>query len=293
VKLIGTMRLPFIILTPACVSLGIATAVAAGATPRWWEIALVIAAAILAHLAVNVFNEYQDFKSGLDATTKRTPFSGGSGTLPEHPELAGTALALAVACATLVAGIGIYFALAGRALVLVPGVLGILIVALYTPWIVRRPVACLIAPGIGFGTSMVVGAHLALGAPLTWAPVIASFIPFFLVSNLLLLNQFPDIEPDRAIGRNNILTAFGLRRGTIVYGLFLVFCYLAIGAGALTGAFPPLSLIGLATLPLAVITFRGALTHGNDTAKLVPTLGLNVLIVLATPVLTALGVFAV
>jgi len=292
VKLIGTMRLPFVILSPACVILGIATAVAAGAAPPWWEVALVIVGAILAHLAVNVLNEYQDFKSGLDATTKRTPFSGGSGTLPGRPELAARALALGVAGTVLAAGVGLYFVMAGRLLVLAAGGLGILIVALYTPWIVRRPVACLIAPGLGFGTSMVVGAHLALGAPLTWAPVVASFIPFFLVSNLLLLNQFPDIEPDRAVGRNNILTAFGLRRGTIVYGLFLVFCYIAIGTGVATSVLPLLSLIGLATVPLAVITFRGALTHGSDAAKLVPTLGLNVLIVLVTPDLTAIGIFA-
>lgn len=290
-KLIATMRLPFIILTPACVSLGIATAVAAGVFPPWWEIALVIAAAILAHIAVNVFNEYQDFKSGLDATTKRTPFSGGSGSLQRHPESARRALTLAVAATTLVSGIGLYFVIAGRTLVLLPGVFGVLIVALYTPWIVRRPVACLVAPGLGFGTSMVVGAHVALGAPLTWAPLIASFVPFFLVSNLLLLNQFPDIEPDRAVGRNNILTAFGLRRGTMVYGLFLVFCYAAIGAGVVTHALPPLSLIGLATLPLGVITFRGALAYGHDTEKLVPTMGLNVILVLLTPVLTAIGIF--
>ena len=291
-KLTGTMRLPFIILTPACVSLGIATAVAAGVSPPWWEIALVIAGAIPAHLAVNVFNEYHDFKSGLDATTKRTPFSGGSGTLTEHPELAARTLLLAVVCTVLTVVIGLYFVVAGRLLVLAAGGLGILVIALYTPWIARRPVACLLAPGLGFGTCMVVGAHVALGAPLTLEPVIASFVPFFLVSNLLLLNQFPDIEPDRAVGRNNILTAFGTKLGTVVYGAFLVLTYVAIGAGVGAGLFPPLSLMGLATLPLAAVTFRGALLHGNDAAKLVPSLGLNVVVVLLTPVLTAIGIFA-
>ena len=283
------MRLPFIVLTPACVVLGIATAFGAGARPVWWEVALVVVGAILAHLAVNVFNEYQDFRSGLDAKTKRTPFSGGSGTLQEHPELAGRTLALAIVCTVLTAGIGVYFVIAGSLLLLVVGAAGIIVVAMYTPWIVRRPLACLIAPGLGFGTCMVIGAHVALGATVTLAPVIVSFVPFFLVSNLLLLNQFPDIDPDRAVGRNNILTAFGTRFGTAVYGLFLVLSYVAIGAGVAGGLFPALGLIGLATIPLAALAFRGAILNRDDPEKLVPSLGLNVIIVLLTPALTAVG----
>ena len=74
-KLLGTTRPPFLILGPACVLPGIATARLAGATATWWEILLIVVGAILAHTAVNVFNEYQDSKSGLDAKTMRTPFS--------------------------------------------------------------------------------------------------------------------------------------------------------------------------------------------------------------------------
>ena len=291
-KLTGTMRLPFIVLTPACVTLGIATAVAAGVSPAWWEIVMVIVGATLAHIGVNVFNEHQDFKSGLDAATKRTPFSGGSGTLQKYPELATAAFALAIAATTFAAAFGLYFVLSGRLLLLAVGGLGVLAITLYTPWIVRNPVACLLAPGFGFGTCMVVGSHIALGAPLAWAPVVASFIPFFLVSNLLLLNQFPDIEPDRTVGRKNILIAYGLRSGIIVYGVFLGLAYLAIGLGAIGGLFPRLSLIGLATIPLAILVFKAVLAHQNEVDKLVPSLGLNVIIVLVTPALTAIGIFA-
>ncbi len=33
---------------------------------------------VLAHISVNVFNDYFDFRSKLDYKTPRTPFSGGS-----------------------------------------------------------------------------------------------------------------------------------------------------------------------------------------------------------------------
>ncbi len=37
---------------------------------------------LLAHVSVNVLNDYFDYRSGVDLKTQRTPFSGGSGILP-------------------------------------------------------------------------------------------------------------------------------------------------------------------------------------------------------------------
>lgn len=50
---------------------------------------------MLAHVSVNTFNEYLDFKSEPDLITKKIPFSGGSGALPQTPEMAGTVLTIA------------------------------------------------------------------------------------------------------------------------------------------------------------------------------------------------------
>lgn len=290
-KLAGTMRLPFVILAPACVLPGVATAGSSGASASWWEIALIFIGAILAHIGVNVLNEYHDFKSGLDATTKRTPFSGGSGTLQKHPELAGRALALGIGVTVVTAAIGLYFVVAQGPLLLIFGAIGVLAVVFYTPWIASNPVVCLLAPGIGFGTAMVLGTHVAMGAQLSGAAVAASFIPFFLVSNLLLLNQFPDIEQDRAVGRRNILIAYGAQKGAVVYVSFLALCYVAIVVSAIARILPMWSLLGLATLPLAAVTSRAALAHATNVEKLIPALGPNVIITLLTPVLMAIGIF--
>jgi len=187
-------------------------------------------------------------------------------------------------------GIGLYFVITGRLLLLAIGGAGVLIVVLYTPWIGRRPILCLVAPGLGFGTCMVLGAHLALGAPLTWAVFFASFIPFFLVSNLLLLNQFPDVEPDRSVGRRNILIAYGRKTGVAAYGIFLLLCYAAIGTGVAVSALPAWSLLGLVTMPAAAAALAGAVRHHANPEKLVPSLGLNVVTVILTPVLMAAGI---
>src|SRR5512143_2349141 len=94
--ILGPMRVPFLALTPACVLLGVASAVYSGIPVSPIHIVLVLVGAIATHISVNSFNEYDDFKSGLDAQTRRTPFSGGSGTLPANPGMARTALVTAL-----------------------------------------------------------------------------------------------------------------------------------------------------------------------------------------------------
>ena len=65
--LLDSMRLPFLILTPACVVLGLAVSIWISGSVNWFHFVLVLIGALSAHISVNVFNEYFDFKSGNDA----------------------------------------------------------------------------------------------------------------------------------------------------------------------------------------------------------------------------------
>jgi 1,4-dihydroxy-2-naphthoate octaprenyltransferase len=287
----GPMRGPFLILTPACVLLGLGTALWELGDVNYFDFALVLVGALAAHISVNAFNEYFDFKSGLDLKTKRTPFSGGSGTLPANPELARGALATAVVALTIVGAAGVYF-LTLRGLGLLPlGVVGMFVVASYTSWITRFHVLCLLAPGLGFGTLMVMGTDYVLTGTYTWAAFVASLLPFFLVNNLLLLNQFPDVEADREAGRRHLPIVIGRRASSVVYGLFLLLAYLSIIVGIVLDLLPPMCLLGLVTLVLAVPAAIGAWRHADNIEKLVPFLVMNVAINILTPVLTAVGLF--
>src|SRR4030065_881284 len=212
---LGPMRVPFLILTPACVLLGIATAVQTGAHINPLHVLLVLIGAVCTHISVNAFNEYDDFKSGLDTRTERTPFSGGSGTLQADPGMAKTALTTALVTLGIVTLTGIYFTWVHGFALLPLGVLGILVIVAYTPWLTRSPLLCLIAPGVGFGPLMVMGTHFALTGQYAWSALVASLIPFFLVSNLLLLNQFPDVEADKTVGRRHFPILSGRRLSSI------------------------------------------------------------------------------
>src|SRR6266498_4326246 len=107
--LLGTMRLPFVILAPACALVGLGTAYLQKGHINWFYFFLAAIAAVAAHISVNAFNEYFDYKTEVDSRTQRTPFSGGSGTLQSHPELAKATLTLSWASLAIVGLIGLYF----------------------------------------------------------------------------------------------------------------------------------------------------------------------------------------
>jgi len=220
--LLGPMRLPFLILTPSCVSLGIATAVRSGVSINLFHIFLVLIGALSTHISVNAFNEYDDFKTGLDSRTQRKPFSGGSGTLPANPRMSLPALLIALVSLGIVVLVGVYFTWQHGLALLPLGVLGILVIVTYTPWLTHNPLLCLLAPGLGFGPLMVMGTHFALTGKYSPTAFLASLIPFFLVSNLLLLNQFPDVEADQTVGRRHFPIQIGRHRSSLIFSAFLI-----------------------------------------------------------------------
>ena len=290
-RLFGPMRVPFLALTLACVLLGAAAGWRAGGAFAWPLALVALVAALAAHVSVNAFNEYLDFRSGLDLHTQRTPFSGGSGALPADPSAAPLALAIAVVSLAILATIGLWF-VSVRGTVLMPlGIAGVLLIVAYTSWITRNPYACLVAPGLGFGPLMVVGTHIAVAGRYDTAAGVAALVPFFLVSALLLLNQFPDVEADREAGRRHLPIAWGRPRAARVFVALYALAYLSLVAGVLAGALPWPCLLGLVTLTLAVPAVRDVLRHPDDVKALLPAMGRNVMVNLAAPAFVAVGLF--
>jgi len=287
--ILGPMRLPFLILTPACVSLGFGTALWTQGSVSSFQVIMVLVGAVAAHISVNTFNEYFDFKSGLDFHTQRTPFSGGSGTLPANPHIAKHALVIALSAFAVVAGIGLYFLMIRGPALLAIGIPGLFLLIFYTPWIAYNPYICLIAPGLGFGPFMVLGTHFALTGSYNWTSLVASMIPFFLVNNLLLLNQFPDVEADRAVGRKHFPIVIGRRASSLLYIGFQLMAYLMLIWGVYNQYLPKTSLLGLATAILAIPVSISSYRNSKNVKKLIPSMGMNVAINILTPVLVSVG----
>lgn len=289
--LAGPMRLPFLILTPACLLPGIVTASLAGSRPGLGELVLLLLGATCAHVGVNAFNEYFDFKSGLDSKTSRTPFSGGSGTLQKNPKAGKSVLFMASTATLISVFVGLYFVITETVILLIAGIIGVAVVVLYSIFIVRSSILCLLAPGVGFGFCMVLGTNLALTGSVTWPAVVASLVPFFLVNNLLHLNQIPDVDADRSVGRRTFPIVYGIKSSVIVCALFYLFAFVSVAIGIALNQLPVLSLLCYIAIPGAAVAAVGAWKYVKGNTALVPSLGMNVMVTLVTPVLLGVGIF--
>ena len=291
--LLGIARGPFLLLSLNTVLLAVALAWPdTGISAEFLgEALLVLLAALAAHISVNAFNEHHDFRSGLDLSTQRTPFSGGSGTLPGNPQLLGAALWLGILSLAMTLSIGVYFVLtspAWSALLLI-GSLGCALILAYTPWLTRKPWLCLFAPGLAFGPLMLIGGQLALSGQTSSTAMLLSLAPLFLGNNLLLLNQLPDIDADRQVGRLTLPMCLSPHAILIVLGLQWTLALLLPALLALFGLCPPGVALSLLLAPLALWTARRCHEAQLQVPALLPAMTANVAMTLLLPVLLAIG----
>ncbi|MBA6390297.1 prenyltransferase [Colwellia sp. BRX10-3] len=288
-KVIATFRPPFLLLTPICVALGLALAMFNATETDYLLVVVALVGALSAHISVNTLNEYFDFKSGLDLQTTKTPFSGGSGALPEHPELAWLTLIIGLVTLLFTVLVGGYFIHRLGMIIFPIGLLGVMIILTYTQWLNRNPVLCLLSAGLGFGFLMVVGTYVVLAGSyhnLAWW---VALVPFLLVNNLLLLNQYPDMQADRAVGRRTFPIVFGITASNLVYALFMVAAYGVVLVLVQQKLLPTFSLIALIPAFLALFSLAGAIKYGEDIAQVPKFMAANVAAALLTPLLLAVS----
>ncbi|WP_199456125.1 MULTISPECIES: prenyltransferase [unclassified Marinobacter] len=290
VAVVRASRPNFLVLAPLCVGLGLAVAWQQGEPPALLDTLLVFIGAVLAHAAVNLLNEYEDFVSGLDLTTSCTPFSGGSGALPETPSAARRVLFAALGTLALVIAIGLYFLWLRGLPMFVLGAAGVMLVLTYTRWITRSPWLCLLAPGIGFGPVMVLGALIALGARLDATALVCAGVALLLVSELLLINQIPDAEADRKAGRRHLVITLGPRAASKLVAALLLGSFGLIATAAWLNLIPAWSLLALLPLPIALWLSRQLPACLDNPAALNQVLGANVAVLLSTLALLVLGI---
>ena len=287
---LGVARAPFLLLPVTLVAAGAAAAAYGGAF-SWSRAFLALVGLVAAHVGVNVLNEVSDMRTGIDLHTERTPFSGGSGTLPGRAMSPRAAAAFGFgACAVaLAAGIALTIRV-GWMLVPVMA-LGAVAILFYTDVFARAGVGETFA-GLGLGALPVWGTALVQGGTPGAAAVAAALPAFFMTFNLLLLNEFPDEEADRAGGRRNLVLLFGRRAAAAVYAAAALATPVVIGVAVALRTLPAAALVAVAPSLLLVAPLRWALGAPEGPVP-IPALAANVAWNLATnAVLAAALVFA-
>ncbi len=242
-KFLELSRAPFFtaIITPTL--LAAALAYRDTGNMNWTRFALVMAALVAAHAAANLFNDYFDYRLGADTReVKRTPFSGGSPHLVEGKEKESTFLALALVSLAVCAGCGLaVMILLGGSFppALGIGAAGVLLGIFYT-----APPLKLAYRGLGeaaiflaFGILPVLGVYYVLTESFTLNVFLASLPPALLITDIILMNEFPDLATDSEAGKRTLAVRIGSLNARYIFHLDRLFAAscamgsLAVGDG--------------------------------------------------------------
>ena len=282
-------RAPFLLLPVTLVVCGVGAAALEGYMD-WSRSLLALVALVAVHVSVNALNEWSDMRRGIDLMTVRTPFSGGSGTLPAGDATVGAALVVGLAGAAVGLAIGVWFLIEVGWGFLPFILVGAAFVLGYTDALARIGVGE-VAAGLGLGGLAVAGTAFVLAETVGPAATAASVPAFLMTFNLLLLNEFPDEKADREGGRKNLVLMLGRPSAARVYGVAALLVPAWIVGAVVAGPLPYLALLGALPSALLIAPLRWAFGPA-DTEVPIPALGANVIWNLTTNTVLGLALLA-
>jgi 1,4-dihydroxy-2-naphthoate octaprenyltransferase len=292
-KIVRIIRAPFLTAIVIPVLLGTSMAWRDGAFNVGLFL-LTFVGAVCTQIASNMSNDYFDHLKGTDEINRElTPFSGGSRVIQDGTFGARQVLMVSTICYLISAGIGVYLAWVRGWPILWLGLLGVFLAFFHNAPPVNlyslAPGLGELAVGAGFGPVAVLGSYYVQTQQLNHQALWASIPIGLLIAAVLYINEFPDYEADRAVGKKTLIVVLGRRRAVWGYIVLLVAAYGMIVAGAALGILPAPALLALITLPLAYRGIRGALRFHSDTQKLIPTNATTIQIHLSTGLLLCVG----
>ncbi len=259
-------RLPFLSPGIAAFVTGVLVAIGDGHDADAGLVGMAVAGLAVIMLATYYFNEFYDFEGDVINRTF-IKFSGGSRALPDKMVSRGVArLAGLASIAVLVLFAVVYMLLffEDYPLLLPLGLFGAFCGIFYShppfQWAYQGIGETMIGGCYGV-LSLVSGYYVASGVLEPAAALIA--IPASLtVFAVIVANEFPDYEADKAVKKLNLIVRLGLRRGSYVYIAAMALTYPFMVASVLVGVSPWIVVAGLPVLLCCVIAIKETLVGG-------------------------------
>jgi len=252
----------FLTASAAPVLVGSALGYAGGGAFSWVLFVLALLSIMVLHAGANMVNDYFDHISRNDWVNKNpTPFSGGSrfiqnGLLSPKSVLLAALLALTVGSA-----LGIVIVVITQSFfVLILGLVGLFGGFFYTASPIRIGYRTIGEPIIAvlFGLLPVYGSYYLQTRTIDTLPLLPGCIVGILVFLIILINEFPDLDADAAVGKKTFVVRFGIPASIWIYRTLML---AGFGCAAAMLLWPTLfyaGLLYLLTLPLAVAAIKSA-----------------------------------
>ncbi len=263
---------------------GIAIPIIFGATLAYYEtgnfswslFVITLIGGIFAHAGANLANDYYDHKTTDDDINPNfTPFSGGSRMIQNKMLSPGAVLSAALISWGLALAAGIYLlAVTPGYWVLILAVAGFLGGFFYTATKFAFSYNRLgeISILISFGILPVMGAYYVQTGFFSWSSVITSIPIGFLITAILYINQYPDYEADKAVGKNHLVVTFGRKKAMAGYYFLIFGSYSVVILAIVLSYLTPYALLSLATLPIAIKTVRIFARDYEKVKELIPAM---------------------
>jgi len=290
---IQAVRAPFLTASIVPVLVGAALAWRAGVFNGFY-LAVVLLAMICVHLGLNVLNDYTDYRSGNDNRyPKISPFSGGSRMIQRGylspAQTLGLSLAFFAGGIAALLYLGFLRGWAPLWLVL----LGLFLAVFYNapPFRLSYVGHGLgeLAVGLGFGPVIVLGTYYVQVQRLSWEALWAALPVGLLIAAVVVINEFPDYEADKAAHKHTLVVVLGRKRAVWGYIALLVGAYVTVAVGMVWRVLPVTAALFFVTLPLAVRCMRGVRQFHSDAGELIPTNAATIQLHLAGGLLLSLG----
>ncbi|MET3575307.1 1,4-dihydroxy-2-naphthoate polyprenyltransferase [Bhargavaea ullalensis] len=218
---------------------------------------LMMLATLFLQAATNMFNEYYDFRRGLD--TEHSVGIGGA--IVRNGVRPRTVLAIAVGLYLAAAAMGLYIAGQTSWLLLAVGGAAMAIGYLYTggPYpIAYTPLGELFS-GVVMGMAIVLIAYFIQTGHVSGFALALSVPSMILVASIMMSNNIRDLEGDKESGRKTVAILAGRDHAVTILALFFIVAYAWIAGMVLFGKLTPWALLVLLSVPkplAAIRTFR-------------------------------------
>ena len=223
---------------------------------------LIFLAVVTAQIVANLWNEYKDFKSGLDAGQK----VGNAGSITRGaitPELIVTIIKILMVVPII---IGAYLSATITWYYVPAGFICILISFLYSggPKPISRTPFGEISSGIAMGLAIVLITGYAWTRELSLALLIPAIPSTLLVGSIMLTNNIRDIRNDESHGRRTLPIVLGRERALSLMSIMYIFNFIWIVAWIIVGHMTWFSLLAFLAIPLTFKTVHTLSTKTDE-----------------------------
>lgn len=272
------LRLPF--LTGSLFPVAAATALAYFTDHTWNFLFLGLTALGVAalHLGANLINDYYDALGSDPLNLYVTPFSGGSRVIQNGELSPGRVKIMAYLLLGLGVGCGLALISLGRPWVALVGLLGLAAALCYS----ASPVQ-LMSVGLGefiiflaFGPLLSWGTYYVQTGKLSLVGAMVSLPLAWLITAIIWINEFPDLEADMAAGKRHLVARLGLKVSRWVYAGLMAAPFISLFMLIEIFHLPDLIIAGLMPLPLAGRAVRLAFRTPPTDPEFVPIQALTI-----------------